>query len=282
MANPGGCLCGEITWEISGDPNFSYNCHCKMCRKAHGAAFGTYWFVDEELFRWTGNTDSIVEYTSSNLLTRAFCGTCGSVVPYSSGQGDHVAVAAGCHDDGIKSQCEIFVTHKAPWHDITSDLPQHNDYPPETGFGRVEEEPLEPAPDGVVRGSCLCGVVTFHVTEPFRIAHNCHCSRCRRGRAAAHTTNGFTSIDGITFVSGEEHLKSYKVSDAKFFAQVFCDICGSKLPRLDPSREIAVTPLGSLDDDPGIKPADHIFVDDKANWHDITDDLPQFEDVPKR
>ena len=52
------------------------------------------------------------------------------------------------------------------------------------------------------------------------------------------------------------------------------------MPRMDPDREIAIVPLGALDDDPGMKAADHIFVADKCEWHDITDDLPVFEEGP--
>ena len=48
------------------------------------------------------------------------------------------------------------------------------------------------------------------------------------------------------------------------------------MPRIDPDRGIAIVPLGALDDDPGMKAADHIFVASKCEWHDITDDLPVF------
>ena len=93
------------------------------------------------------------------------------------------------------------------------------------------------------------------------VVHNCHCSRCRRARAAAHTRpTGWRRWTRSDFVRGEGHLKSYKLPDARFFTQVFCDVCGSKMPRIDPDRGIAIVPLGALDDDPGMKAADHIFV----------------------
>ena len=280
MTNKASCLCGSVTWEITAEPFQAFNCHCKLCRKAHGSAFGTYWFMHPDEFRWTGPTDTIAHYRSSHLLTRSFCGTCGSVVPYPSETKDLIVSLGGCHDRGKKSDCNIFVAHNAPWHDITGPLPRHDDYPPETGYPRVEEEPLPPGPEGVVRGSCMCGAVEFHLTEPFRVVHNCHCSRCRRARAAAHATNGLATMDAVRFVRGEDHLKSYKLPEARSFTQVFCDVCGSKMPRIDPDRGIAIVPLGALDDDPGMKAADHIFVADKCEWHDITDDLPVFEERP--
>ena len=39
--NEGHCLCGSLTWEILAEPYAMYNCHCRMCQKVHGNAFGT-------------------------------------------------------------------------------------------------------------------------------------------------------------------------------------------------------------------------------------------------
>ncbi len=280
MTNQASCLCGSVEWEITAEPYKAFNCHCKMCRKAHGSAFATYWFMERSQFNWLSSTDTIVHYRSSHLLTRSFCGNCGSVVPYRSEQGEHYCVPGGCHDAGKHSDCEIFVAHSAPWYDITSRLPRHDDYPDSSGMQRVEEEPLEPGPQGVVRGSCLCGGVEYEISKPFKIAMNCHCHRCRKARAAAHATNGFVAIDRVRFLKGEDMLARYKLPDAKYFMQVFCRTCGSKMPRLDNERQIAVVPFGSLDDDPEIKPSAHIYVADKADWHEITGDLPKYDQEP--
>lgn len=280
MKNQASCLCGSVAWEITAEPCQAFNCHCKLCRKAHGTAFGTYWFVLPKEFHWTSGTDSIVNYRSSRSVTRSFCGTCGSVVPYPSRRRDLVVAPGGSHDDGKQSDCDIFVAYRAPWYDLCGNLPRHDHYPPESGYEGVAEPSLADGPDGVVRGSCLCGAIEFHMTEPFEMVQNCHCSRCRRARAAAHATNGFTAMSGVTFIKGEQYLKSYKQPDARYFTQVFCEICGSKMPRIDPDREIAVVPLGILDDDPGMKPVRHIYTADKAKWYEITDDLPVFEQGP--
>ena len=281
MMNNGSCLCGAVTWQLTAEPQQIFNCHCRMCQKTHGTAYGTYWFVRPDELRWTSGVDTIVHYRSSDVLVRSSCGTCGSVVPYPGESGvEHCVIPGGCHDHGRKPDCDIFVADNAPWHDLTNDLPRHDAYPEESGLPSVDGPPKSEGPEGVVRGSCLCGEVIYHVTQPFKVARNCHCSRCRRARSAAHASNCFTSIDGVHFVKGEEHLKSYKVPDAKFFTQVFCDVCCSPMPRLDAARGIAVVPMGSLDDDPGVKPIDNIFVGSKADWHDITDDLPAFDQGP--
>ncbi len=278
--NEGRCLCGSVTWEVSAEPYAVYNCHCRMCQKAHGAAFGTYCFFKADQFRWTSSTETVVHYESSEHLVRSSCDVCGSVVPYANKAGDHWVTPGGCHDTMRKPDYNIFVVDNSPWHTINGDMPRCDTYPEESGIPSVEGLPVPQKTDGPVRGSCLCGAVTFQITEPFKVAHNCHCSRCRYGRAAAHATNGFVTYDGVQFLSGEERLKSYKVPDARFFTQVFCDVCSSIMPRRDSERGIAVIPLASLDDDPGIRPVDHIFVDHKAAWHDITDDLPRFPEGP--
>jgi hypothetical protein len=269
-----------VQWEITAEPFQAFNCHCNMCRKAHGSAFATYWFFIAGEVNWLGRTDTIVKYVSSHFLTRSFCGTCGSVVPYQGGQSDHWVVPGGCHDDGKTSDCHVFAAHCAPWYDITGDLPQHDHYPDYTTLQHVQEEPLEQGPEGLVRGSCLCGAVEFRVSEPFSLVQNCHCHRCRKARAAAHATNGFTSLSGVSFVLGEDNLVVYKVACAKYFTQVFCQTCGSKMPRIDPDRGIAEVPFGGLDDEPNVKPCRHIYTDYKAKWYDITDDLPVYKGGP--
>ena len=277
----GSCLCGSVTWEFTGDPEGTYHCHCAMCRKAHGAAFGTYYFVDGAHFKWTGSRETIVDYQSSDSLVRAFCGACGSVVPNKETEGSSVFIPAGCHDQGPSPECHIFVSYKAPWLEITDTLPQHGLYPPQVDLAEVAERPLPEAAEGVVRGSCLCGGIDFEVIEPFKKFYNCHCQRCRRARAAAFTTNGFTSDQGVKYLKGEKHLASYKVPNAKYFTQVFCDICGSGMPRIDNERHLTVVPLGSLDDDPGQTAKDHIYTASKAEWYSLAGAESTFDEMPK-
>ena len=276
----GRCLCGLIVWEILEEPYSVYNCHCRMCQKTHGAAFGTYCFLNPGQIRWISDTYSIVKYTSSDVLVRSSCKVCGSVVPYLNENDNHWIAPGGCHDEMRKPDCNIFVSDNSPWHTISGNLPQYTAYPEETGLPSVEGIPIQKLKGNSLSGSCLCGSITFKVTEPFITAHNCHCSRCRYGRAAAHATNGFVNFDGIQFTGGKHLVGSYKVSNARYFTQVFCTICSSIMPRKDKERGIAVIPLASLDDDPKIKPVDHIHVGSKPQWHDITDDLPQFLEGP--
>jgi hypothetical protein len=129
-----------------------------------------------------------------------------------------------------------------------------------------------------VTGGCLCGAVRYEIRGPLRNIINCHCSKCRRfhGHAGA-----YTSVK-------REHLVLLKADGLKWFRSVtdetphvhrgFCRDCGSSLfwdPR-GGGTNIAVA-AGSLDAPAGLKTIGHVWVSQKADYYDITDGLPQFE-----
>ena len=53
--------------------------------------------------------------------------------------------------------------------------------------------------------------------------------------------------------------------------------CGSPLPDPEGTSDWLEIPAGLLDDDPGLRPDKHIFVEMKAAWEAITDSLPQLD-----
>lgn len=274
----GSCLCGAVTYQISGPFNMMVHCHCSMCRKHHGAAFAT--FVGAPLlgFKWLSGEDQIDCYASSENGRRCFCRHCGSVTPTLIKEMDLALVPAGNldGDPGIRPQSHVFVGSKAPWYTITDDLPQHEEFPPEFGVGGITRPVVEPR-EGVVFGSCLCNSITYEITgKPLRTA-NCHCSRCRRGRSAAHASNLFYKIEDFRFTRQDVPIGDYRVPEAKFFGVSFCTKCGSAVPRISKERGAVVVPAGPLDTDPGAQPAVHIFVGSKACWFEITDAIPQHQ-----
>jgi len=134
--------------------------------------------------------------------------------------------------------------------------------------------------EGITEGSCLCGKVGYEATgAPVRMM-NCHCSRCRLGRAAAHASNLFYKLDQFRWVRGASLVTEYKITDARFHTVAFCSCCGGKVSRPSPERGMVTVPAGSLDTVPGMRPQAHIFVADKAPWFEITGPTPQFAAMP--
>ena len=280
----GSCLCGDVAWETTAPLEFASHCHCGRCRKAHGSAFSTGAMVPADGFRLVRGAERIVRYDSSPGFARPFCGRCGAVVASGDAWQGLVAVPMGPLDDdpGTRPLCHIFVASKAPWYEIPSDgLPRFDAYMPNVDAPVLPDPPLVPRGDGPPRGSCLCGDGVRDSPEaPLRA--RTVTARCRKARAAAHASNLFTHVDGVRFTRGEDQLADYKVPEARFFRQVFCRHCGSPMPRRDPERDYAVTPLGALDDPPPLRPASHIFVASKAPWVEIADDLPRWDELPPR
>jgi hypothetical protein len=132
----GGCLCGEVRFEITGPLTGASHCHCSMCRKAHGAAFGTYAAVKAGDFHVVSGDDRITRYRSSPDVLRTFCSRCGSTLQWlRDSKPDIVDIALGVIDGepGVRPASHIFVASKAPWYDITDDLPQYAAAPPKPG-----------------------------------------------------------------------------------------------------------------------------------------------------
>jgi hypothetical protein len=268
------CLCGDVSWDVEAPLRSLSHCHCSRCRKQHGVAFASYVMAPASGYRMQGE-ERVSAWESSPGFFRRFCRRCGSPVP-GAPQGGFAVVPAGNFDGdpGIRPMLHIFVASKAPWYEIPDALPRFDAYPPGFAANVLPDRPH--AHTGTaVHGSCLCGAVAFEYAGDPILCRNCHCGRCRKARSAAHASNLGVKLAQLRFTRGEDRLVLYKVPEARFFAQAFCATCGGKLPRLDASRDLAVVPMGALDDDPGVRPSAHIFVGSKAPWFEIADALPQ-------
>ncbi|MGP0053380.1 MAG: GFA family protein [Solirubrobacteraceae bacterium] len=134
-----------------------------------------------------------------------------------------------------------------------------------------------PSTERPVRGSCLCGEVRFEVTIPFRRANYCHCARCRKHSGAFSLAQGRVPRDGFRLLQGAELIQVYRPPDG--MAKAFCRACGSSLfgGEWPDGPEVSIR-LGSLDDDPGIRPQYHSFAASRVPWAPLPDDgLDRFE-----
>lgn len=134
----GGCLCGAVRYEIGGAFLMAGHCHCSMCRKAHGAAFATWAFFEPGQFRWTSGEEFLTAHASSANTERCFCKVCGSpLVATHGGVVGEVVLGSVDGDPGVRPAEHIFVGSKAPWFEITDQLPRHEAWPP--GFGAKDQ-----------------------------------------------------------------------------------------------------------------------------------------------
>ena len=273
------CLCGNVRFRLDGPFQMMMHCHCSRCRKHHGGAFATFVGAPATGFEWLFGKNSIKTWTPAIGFPRYFCPTCGSKVPAPDDPSEVRFVPAGnlIEDCGVKPEAHIFAASKAPWYEITDSVKQFAAAPSGYEDLNVTTDARATIKPDAIGGSCLCGEVRFEVDGDPLVMVNCHCSRCRRGRSAAHATNVFVGFDQFRWNHGERHVKVFDLPGAERFGTNFCDICGSDVPRHSPKIGRVNIPAGSLDTDPRIRPGYHIFVGSKAPWFDITDALPQFE-----
>ena len=122
----GHCLCGGVTYRVNGPLTDVCNCHCSMCRRQSGAAFGTAAHLAEGDFQWISGESLVSEYQSSQESSRIFCGVCGSNLGVmEDGHVTYISIGAITDESGVRPSYHIFVGSKAAWYEIEDDLPRY-------------------------------------------------------------------------------------------------------------------------------------------------------------
>lgn len=129
----------------------------------------------------------------------------------------------------------------------------------------------------MTRGSCLCGSVSWQIRSALEFMSHCHCSMCRKSHGAAVGCYAICDANGFEWLSGEEAIVQYESSPG--FFRPFCGNCGSVVAGASEGGKMGL-PVGTLEGDFKERPLAHIFVGDKAPWHEIHGDLPRFHAYP--
>lgn len=124
-------------------------------------------------------------------------------------------------------------------------------------------------------GQCLCGAVRYAVLDAFLYSANCHCSQCRRTTGSAFKPFAGIERNRLSLVHGEDDVMRYGDEQAH---DVHCRQCGSLLYSVVRGGQYVHVAMGTLVDEPSIRPDKHIFVGSKASWFTIADGLPQFQE----
>lgn len=122
-------------------------------------------------------------------------------------------------------------------------------------------------------GSRLCGAVHFAIRGPLAPVVGCHCRMCRR--QTGHFLASTNVAEADLTVTGADHVRGYASSEAA--RRGFCDTCGSVLFWKRPGAAHVSIAMGSIDLPTGTGWGEHIFLADKGDYYEITDDVPTFE-----
>jgi len=123
----------------------------------------------------------------------------------------------------------------------------------------------------MLKGSCLCGAITFEIEGSLSATSYCHCGQCRK-QTGHYWASGIAAKSELS-VNGD--VSWYASSD--YARRGFCGTCGSSLFWDMPSDDTIAVCLGALDGETGLSVEKHIFVKDKGDYYELTDDLPKIQ-----
>jgi hypothetical protein len=123
---------------------------------------------------------------------------------------------------------------------------------------------------GLHRGSCLCGLVRFTVSGELSAPIACHCTQCRKH--TGHFEAGTDVPRAAVTVEGGEHVRWFRTGNVR---RGFCSTCGSSLFfDADAASWLGIA-MGAFDTPTRTKLRVHVFVAEKGDYYEITDELPQ-------
>ena len=121
----------------------------------------------------------------------------------------------------------------------------------------------------MIKGSCLCGDITFETGAEPQGASMCHCGQCRKQSggiwSSAYVSEADLTITGLVnwFTSSDTARRGV------------CPRCGSFLFWKAHDEDTISFSLGSVDGPTGLNLTKHIFVADKGDYYEIADGVPQ-------
>lgn len=122
----GRCLCGRVTFEVTGPVQACVTCHCDSCRRQCSAPMTAYIGVADGTWRWSGATPKT--FQSSPGVTRSFCDTCGTPMSFRSDTMSgvmHLYVAALDHPETCAPTLHVSHEEKLGWLRLADGLPTH-------------------------------------------------------------------------------------------------------------------------------------------------------------
>lgn len=128
----GSCLCGRVKYELFGEFQSFFLCHCTRCQKDTGSAHAANLFAKASTLTWLQGENDVQTYLHPNSMhTKSFCQTCGSALPTTDENNNSIVVPAGSLDDQIPMvpTAQIFMSNCANWFRNLSNVPGYEELP---------------------------------------------------------------------------------------------------------------------------------------------------------
>lgn len=132
MIHKGSCLCRKVKYEVVGDFEHFFLCHCGYCQKGSGSAHASNLFAPKAVLKWLSGENLVAEYHVPNSQHfRSFCKECGAPLPNLQMDGSLVVVPAGSLDNPEVRAADghIFVSKRAKWDSNLHQAKEFEEFP---------------------------------------------------------------------------------------------------------------------------------------------------------
>jgi hypothetical protein len=130
--NTGACLCGAVRFQISGEFESFFLCHCSRCRRDTGSSHAANLFSTNAELTWLSGHDQVKTYRLPQTRhERSFCIECGSALPSVQMDGAVVVVPAGSLDSAVtvRPTAHICYASRADWDNALDQVPKVDGLP---------------------------------------------------------------------------------------------------------------------------------------------------------
>lgn len=127
----GSCLCGTAKFEVQGEFDSFYLCHCQHCQKDTGSAHAANLFSQSAKLIWLAGANAVTTFTLSGTRhNKSFCKFCGSALPTTQ-VADLLVIPAGCLDTEVPilPTAHIFTASEAAWERELREVPRFKGVP---------------------------------------------------------------------------------------------------------------------------------------------------------
>ncbi len=129
----GGCYCGLVRYEISGEPVNQSICHCRDCQKSSGAASVAWIMLDQDAFSISKGELKTIQ--GQGGAERLFCPDCGTGIAYKNGDilSGMVDVQTATLDEPSDyiPEMNIQLAEQIGWEKVAHEMPGFDRFPPQ-------------------------------------------------------------------------------------------------------------------------------------------------------
>ncbi|RLJ41013.1 hypothetical protein BCF46_3587 [Litoreibacter meonggei] len=130
-----------------------------------------------------------------------------------------------------------------------------------------------------LKGSCLCGKVTFEVVNAFDKMFLCSCDQCRQITGSAFASNLFIAAEAFNWLAGSDDVVTYQMP-GRDISKSFCRVCGSGVPWSNGDGTKMIVPAGGLQGEPEVADKFRMFVAEQPSWSSNLDQVAAHRGFP--